>query len=130
MNDFIFNSKSIFVDKSNNETEIELFTTPDKADYTDNNNIARSKEDNNFIYAKKYTRKNGTIKYTVRMGNNSKFVNPFTIYDKEHENLFINNVCRSSDKFKEVSVKVFKLYIQFLNTKNIAYLNNAERENE
>jgi hypothetical protein len=132
MSDFIYTPKSLFTTNSDkNETvETEFFTSKDSADFIDEQGYPRSKSDSNSVFAKKNIRKNGSHKYSIRMGNNGKFFNPFSIYDKEHDNIFINKICRSSDKFKEVNIKVFGFYMEFLNTKNIAWLNNAERENE
>ena len=131
MSEFIYNPKSLFKNTEKDETvDTEFFTTTDKADFTDENGFSRSKIDSESVLAKKNIRKNGSIKYIIRLGNNGKFLNPFSIYDREHDNIFINKVCRSNNKFKEVNAKVFGFYMEFLNTKNIAWLNNAERENE
>ena len=43
--------------------------------------------------------------------------------DKES---FLDKVCGDSEKFKEVNFKIFNMYIHFLRTKNISWLNNAE----
>ena len=40
------------------------------------------------------------------------------------------NTNESNEKFKEVSEKTLNLYVKFLQTKNISWLTNAEREAE
>jgi hypothetical protein len=50
-----------------------------------------------------------------------------TVKDKEAFN-FINNTCKNSIQFKEVTQSVFDKYITFLKTKNIRWLNAAQRE--
>lgn len=85
--------------------------------------------DNEYIYAKKIRRQDSSIKYVIKTDKNFKLYNPFSIYDEsERYTNFVDNVCRQSDKFREVSKKVFDFYVEFLKTKNISYLNNAERE--
>jgi hypothetical protein len=86
--------------------------------------------DSKNIFAKKITRKNGTTKFTIRTSQDGKLYNPISIYGKEEQKTFLDRVCRSNNKFVEVNLKTFNLYTQFLKTKNLAYLNNAERERE
>lgn len=83
------------------------------------------------ICAKTINRSNGTKKYLIRLDTNGKLFNPISIYDNIEKNkTFLDRVCRSNQKFKEVSEKVMNLYIRFLQQKNPALLNNAEREAE
>ena len=130
MNDsFIFNP-------INNEQKLSIETNQFYAamgshDYLDNQNFPRiSKENDKRILAKKITREDGSIKYSIKLTNNGKMQNPLSMYGVEKDNTFLDRVCRSNDRFKEVNYKVFDLYINFLKTKNIAWLHNAEREAE
>jgi hypothetical protein len=66
----------------------------------------------------------------IRLDSNNKFFNPVSIYGTEKNKTFLDRICRSNQKFSEVSEKVFSLYTKFLSTKNILWLNNAEREAE
>ena len=43
-------------------------------------------------------------------------------------NKFVAKLGKKEFEFKEVNYKIFEMYIKFLSTKNIAWLNNAERE--
>jgi hypothetical protein len=53
-----------------------------------------------------------------------------SIYGQENNSTFLDRVCRASGKFKDVNYKTFDLYVNFLKTKNVAWLHNAEREAE
>lgn len=132
MTDYIYNPSSVFTQKGKHqeEEEIELYTIKGMEEFIDKNNRARINKDNDKVLAKRTIRKNGSIKYSIRLGNNGKFYNPVSIYGEEKSNTFLDRICRSNDRFKEVGSKVFELYIEFLNTKNTALLINAERENE
>ncbi len=126
---FIFNplndQEQLHVEKN------EFYSTMGSHDYLDDQNYPRiSKENDKRILAKKITREDGSIKYSIKLTNNGKMQNPLSMYGVEKDNTFLDRVCRSNDKFKEVNYKVFDLYINFLKTKNIAWLHNAEREAE
>ena len=109
----------------------EFYSSMGSQDYLDDQNYPRiSKENDKRILAKKITREDGSIKYSIKLTNNGKMQNPLSMYGVEKDNTFLDRVCRSNDKFKEVNYKVFDLYINFLKTKNIAWLHNAEREAE
>lgn len=130
MDNFIFKPNSLFSKKVNAEESVEFYTLRGNEAFVDESNLPRVSTDNDSVLAKKTTRKNGTIKYSIRLGNNGKFYNPVSIYGQEKTHTFLNRICRSNDKFKEVSPKVFSMYLEFLNTKNTSWLINAEREHE
>jgi TRAP-type mannitol/chloroaromatic compound transport system substrate-binding protein len=114
INNCIFNPKMEVKEKE--EEAIELISCEDK-------------NGNNNICAKKIRREDSSIKYVIKTDLNFRLYNPFSLYDQsEKYSNFIDNVCRQSNKFKEVSKKVFDFYTEFLKTKNVALLNNAERE--
>jgi hypothetical protein len=50
------------------------------------------------------------------------------MYSEGQNNKFLSKIGREEWQFKEVNEKIFDLYLNFLSTKNIAWLNNAERE--
>lgn len=133
MDNYMFKPKSVF-DKKDKDTDPaqELFTLIGMEDFVDESSLARIKDElsQDKIFAKKIIRKNGSNKYMIRLANNAKLYNPLSIYNKEKINVFLDNVCRSDKKFKEVNEKTFNWYIKFLNSKNISWLNNAERESE
>lgn len=63
-------------------------------------------------------------KYLVRRGRGGYFFNPIGMYESNSN----KNVAYERWSLKEVLPKVFNLYLQFLKTKNVAWLRNAERE--
>lgn len=130
MDNFIFKPSSLFSKKTNKEEVVEYYTVRGNESFIDEANKPRVNTENNSVLAKKTIRKNGTTKYSIRLGNNGKFYNPVSIYGQEKTHTFLNRICRSNDRFKEVSPKVFDMYIEFLNTKNVSWLINAEREHE
>lgn len=129
MEKFIFEQNK----KEQNRNEIieEFFTVIGEEDFVDDNNCPRVKDqDSNKVYAKRILRDNGSYRYSIRLGSSGKLHNPLSIYDNKTDINFIERVCRSSDKFRNVNGKAFDLYLNFLKTKNVAWLNNAEREAE
>jgi hypothetical protein len=116
MDNFIFKPNSLFNGKSNDLELAEYYTFADSGDFIDTDGNNRAKEENDSVVAKKTVRKNGSIKYTIRLGNDSKLYNTASIYDNKQDHTFLDRICRSNDRFKEVNLKVFNLYLQFLKT--------------
>lgn len=123
MEDFIFTPE-----KTKPELSEEFYTLSGCEDFFDKQNQPRKKEFCSETYAKKIIRDDGSVRYSVRFDTNGKLFNPISMYENKQNQTFLDRVCRSSEKFKNVSYKVFDLYVNFLRTKNIAWLNNAERE--
>jgi hypothetical protein len=65
-------------------------------------------------------------RYYVKQGPNGKLFNPVGLYQEGNVNR--KRAGESQWKYREVNKKVFDLYTQFLKTKNVAWLTNAERE--
>lgn len=125
MSDFIFQS----IDQQT-LLENEYFCLHGLQDYFDAQGFPRCKEDNKNILAKKIARLDNSIRHMIRISKDGQLHNPVSIYDDEtHQpnKSYINN---NSVKFKRVSSKVFEMYLNFLKTKNTAWLHNAEREDE
>jgi len=107
--------------------EEEYFTMVGLENFVDNNNYAKRTVKDDKTFAQKITRDDGSIKYSIRVDTDGKLYNPINMYDKQVNRNFLDKVCRSS-KFRNVNYKIFDFYINFLNSKNLAWLNNAERE--
>lgn len=124
MTDFIHKQDNTETDKN-----IELYTIIDKHDYLDTDSLPRcSKENSSNVLAKKIYRDDGSIRYSIKLDNNGKIYNPLSIYGETKISSFLDRVCRSQNKYKDVNQKAFNMYLNFLKTKNIAWLHNAERE--
>jgi hypothetical protein len=131
MDNFIFNPESKYSSENIDEDIVaEFFTLSGMEDFLDKEDYPRAKVESDSVFAKRTKRKNGTTKYTIRLSNTGKLYNPVSILGQETNNSFLNRVCRSNNKFAEVNQKVFNWYVKFLQTKNVAWLNNAEREKE
>lgn len=109
----------------------EYYTLIGMEDYLDKNNNPRLESiDNDNIFAKKTVRSDGSVRYSVRLSKEGKIYNPMSIYGIEKDSNFLDRVCRSSGKYRDINYKAFDMYINFLKTKNVAWLHNAERESE
>lgn len=120
--------------KDNNDVKEDLlkteyYTLVGQEEATINELPARINDDNQ-VYAKKIQKKDGSYKLMVKTSSNGKLYNPVAIVGQEKENGFLDRVCKSNEKFRTVNQKVFDLYLQFLNSKNLAFFYNAEREAE
>lgn len=70
-------------------------------------------------------------RFYVRTEQNNAIYNPVPIASSVKDKKpfqFINSVCKNNMTFKEVSQSVFDKYLTFLKTKNIRWLNAAQRE--
>ena len=123
---FIYSDPKI---TTNTNRPNEYYTLHGLETFVDNDNNHRTTEaqDKN-VFAKKTYTVDGSPKFYIRVGNNGDLYNPVSIYGEEKTYTFLNRVCKDTIRYKEVNSKVFSLYISFLNTKNIAWLHNAERE--
>jgi hypothetical protein len=127
MTNFIHSAKDTNSDSI--QSENEFYCIRGEEDFLDSNNNPRcNREDNDKVLAKKIIRDDGVIKYTIKLDNNGKIFNPMSIYGATKISSFLDRVCRSQNKYKEVNLKAFSMYLSFLKSKNIAWLNNVERE--
>ena len=125
MNNFIFehipNKKEVL--------ETEFYTILGKQDFIDEAGLPRaSNENNKDIVAKKIIKNGSPPRYSIKLGIDNKFSNPMSIYGKEKQSSFLDTVCRANNKFIDVNLRTFELYLKFLQTKNMSWLYNAERE--
>jgi len=110
-----------------NESDIQYFTILGDHDFIDSNNRPQAKEESKNVVAKSIN-KNGIHKLYIKVGTYGKIFNPMGLFSEGKSQKFIAKIGRKEFEFKEVNPKIFDLYLNFLSTKNIAWLNNAERE--
>ena len=67
-------------------------------------------------------------KFYVKRGLNGELYNPMGMYSEGKNVKFLSKIGRDEYVFKQVNQTVFNLYINFLKTKNEAWLKNAQRE--
>lgn len=79
--------------------------------------------------AKKITNSaNNTSRYYIKVGTYGRPYNPIGLYSEGQNNKFLTKAGKPLYTFKEVNEKTFNFYINFLSTKNTAWLSNTERE--
>jgi hypothetical protein len=71
---------------------------------------------------------NKQLSFYVKIGLNGKIYNPMGMFSEGGHNKFLAKLGKPEWKFTKVNNKVFDMYLNFLKTKNIAWLNNAQRE--
>lgn len=127
MDDFIYKQKpETAIDNLQDDA---YYCLADSGDFIDEENQPRcKKEEDKRVCAKKVTRADGTIKYLIKLSEDRKLYNPVSIYDNKENTNFLASISRNKNIFKEVNYRSFNMYLRFLKTKNVAYLNNAERE--
>lgn len=126
MDNFIFSAKPTTTE--NSDLENEFYTISGDGDFVDSDGNQRLNTETKKVCAKKLYRADGSHRFYIRLANNNSVYNPVSLYGDEKPNTFLDRVVRSGYKFKEVNEKVFKMYLGFLKTKNVAWLHNAERE--
>lgn len=100
-----------------------IFGSHDSQD--DNNNPVCDKKEASLAYIKTT---NNSDQYYIKVGLHGKIYNPIGLFSEGRQNKFLSKVGKSEYNFTKVNSRVFNLYLNFLRTKNIAWLNNAERE--
>lgn len=66
--------------------------------------------------------------FYIKVGTYGKIFNPIGLYSEGKQNKFLSKIGKDEFSFTRVNSKVFDMYLNFLRTKNTAWLNNAERE--
>lgn len=67
-------------------------------------------------------------KYYIKIGMYGRPYNPIGLYSEGQSAKFLTKAGKPQYTFKEVNEKTFSFYINFLTTKNTAWLSNTERE--
>lgn len=114
------------LDQSKKETvshEDEFYTLFGMEDYVDDNGNTRQTQQGKKTYAKRVDGK-----CLVKIGIDGRAFNPLGLFSEGQANKTLAKVGKDQYNFKRVNSKVFDLYVSFLRTKNIAWLNNANRE--
>jgi len=114
---------------STDTNRIECFyTILGDHDFIDENKKPRANKENELVVAKSSQYGTNPKRYFVKVGAHGKLYNPIGLYSEGNNNKFMSKIGRKEWEFKEVNQQIFDLYSNFLTTKNIAWINNAERE--
>ena len=113
--------------KNKTNREVECFTVLGDQEYFDGYNRPRIDNEDTAL-AKSVSIDGGSPRYYIKVGTYGKIYNPIGLYSEGHSEKFLAKIGRKQFEYKEVNQKIFDMYINFLTTKNLAWLNNAERE--
>ena len=84
-------------------------------------------EASDFAFAKKIVGVQKT-RYFVKMNSSGKILNPIGLYSESTHNKQLRHTGAAEWQYAEVNEKVFTNYLNFLKSRNNAWLLNAERE--
>ena len=104
-----------------------LYTIIDQHNFIDDDNNPRLSQNSNRVYAKRIT-KNNTQKYLIKVDNTNKFYNPLSPVSSIKPTKILQTISIPKNQFKQVNQEIFSMYLNFLRSKNEAWLHNAERE--
>ena len=118
--------------KKAKRTEI-VYTITGKQEYLENDQYpcikldAEKAQESPDAFAIKITVGKRT-KYYAKRGKHGRLYNPIGMFSEGMAQKRLGHAGKLEWRFTEVGEKVFNFYRNFLRTKNIAYLHNAERE--
>lgn len=122
------NIDQFHIKESNNaEKESKYYTIFGKHDYLDDDQNPRLDKESQQAFAKVIINNNKS-RFFIKTGTYGKIYNPIGLYSENTHSKFLNRAGKPAWNFKEVNSRVFGMYVSFLRTKNLAWLNNAERE--
>tara|TARA_R110002020_G_C16157627_1_gene763130 strand:- start:625 stop:1014 length:390 start_codon:yes stop_codon:yes gene_type:complete len=116
---------AVYKPSSLDDNEIQNEDERDVVAYT--TLLEEIEEDAAAAYAK-VIRVNGRATYYVKQNKYGRLYNPSGMYSEGNESKQLRHAGRPNWVFRDVNKKVFDYYLKFLETKNEAWLNNAERE--
>ena len=129
VDNFIFKqdiSKKEIEDTYINATTIN-YTVIGLQDYLDNDSHPIIESDiEKKSFAKKVTTNNADSFY-IKIVTYGKIFNPIGMFSEGKNTQFLSRAGKNEYQFKKVKKEIFDLYLNFLSTKNLAWLNNAER---
>lgn len=125
MNKFIFNQTN---EQSGTSTAVyyTMYGEHEALDELGNPIVTEPNKSKALAY--KTQKVNGDHRYMIRTNYSKKLYNPLSIYGKDKSFNLLDNITRSNIEYKEVNSNAFAFYLKFLSSKNIAWLNKAERE--
>jgi hypothetical protein len=121
-NNFIFSPK----ESSKPTQDNQYYTLVGQEDFIDQENNPRIEKDDNRVLAKKTLQ--NKLKYLIKLDNAGKFYNPLSPISSIKPIKILQTISLYDNRFKEVNQTAFNMYLNFLRSKNIAWINNAERE--
>ncbi len=114
-------------DKEPVQSSYEYYALFGKHSFIDNENNPRTNDEKSALAYKKILESDNP-QYYIKVGLYGKIFNPIGLYSEGKANKFMSKVGKNEFQFTRVNQKVFDMYVNFLRTKNTAWLSNAERE--
>ena len=112
--------------KTEDKYEYSYYTLfGDHNDVDDNGNPTTDNLENALAYNKKTNKEES---FYLKVGAYNRIFNPIGLFSEGKSNKFDSKTGKKEYDFTRVNKRVFDWYINFLRTKNLSWLNNAERE--
>lgn len=128
MEDYLFVPNQKIADHLSKQKETaKYYTAIGNQEFLDDDGYPRVDSGSKKIFAKSVAY-NGREKFYIKVGVYGKIFNPIGMYSEGKENKFLSKIGKDEFQLKQVGPVVFEFYLNFLRTKNIAWLNNAQRE--
>lgn len=105
------------------DTDLKYYTSLGSGDYIDEEGNARQTEQQDNTFAKS---KSGN--FFIKVGPDNRAYNPIGMFSEGQYNKILSRIGKKEFNFKKVNKRVFELYLSFLKTNNLAWLNNTNRE--
>jgi hypothetical protein len=127
-NDCIYKSS----DKVNNQNTTDtdhidqFYTILGQQEFIDDDKLPRTNSENKALA--KLSVVNGETKYFAKVNTYGKLFNPMGMFSEGKSQKFLSRIGRNEYNFKRVTLRTFELYTSFLKSRNIAWINQAERE--
>lgn len=128
INDFIYRSDKTTKEHTPEQDTNKYYTCFGDQEWIDDDGYSRVNSKSDKIYAQAKDSEHGGTNYFVKSNRYGKLYNPTGMYTEGQHKRFNKMIGANEFQFKKVNLRVFELYISFLKTKNVAWLNNAERE--
>jgi hypothetical protein len=119
-------------EKENNQNTNDLeqidqfYTILGEQEFIDDNKLPRTYSETKALA--KTTTINGETKYFAKVNSYGKLYNPMGIFSEGKSQKFLSRIGRNEYNFKRVTLRTFELYTSFLKSRNMAWINQAERE--
>jgi hypothetical protein len=115
--------------KKQNEKKEEYYTVVGEQDFfKDKTKIPCLYKEEKSLAKKITNLDTNSSKYYIKVGMYGRPYNPIGMYSEGQSAKFLTKAGKPQYTFKEVNEKTFSFYINFLTTKNTAWLSNTERE--
>ncbi len=122
---------SIKIDKDkpeqSTEREYQAYTVLGTQDFLDDESCPRTRLEDDWRTHAKTVQIGSSKRFYVKTGRTGRLFNPLGLYDDGFKKQKLRHASKPNWRMRETTEKVFRQYLEFLKTKNPAYLHNAER---